>query len=749
MATIPESQHSYGSTSSDLQEALLPQDRSDRGSESSTSGASERLQGTQRSESLPVVSSSQPRVNVNAPPTDDESRRQFGEPDDGDYIEERSDENNLPDEPQEASNGDAPELIPYNAPGVPYLPSTRSRLGRSPSEPPSEPVADDELASEHPISPNGIPLTDSCLSNERFTLRVAATNKSLIHKHMDPYVPSGLNLLKRSNEEIKEGIIEVKKILEPIFQERAGESSRSASMGVNLPDHFFDAPSFQGNVTGTATSSCSSATESESLPAYERHHRRSFPPVIRSAESRAARRSRFVESVAMTPSNAPTPGGNLSLEAFPAADSVEGSSTSGAVVSEPSIVVSEIEDINSSDSSSPTEDDGEATTAGYVVPATQATTHVSGVDDRHGTSLGPPVSNTEGGSSSGDLEVNNEPPVTMAIEHSESEDESPSGQDNEPVFAAFRATLDSPLPSLDELRLKPVSCQTRIPFDFNDEIVRVDPLGQLQYGLLSTMNLDTEDVGVCDGDCRESLYSRSEGSWRDSNSGPSSRTSSIASASPNNTGQSTPTSIVCNHVQSYLPEIHQSSLVSSWMGDVDILDDGLDESSYSASFLDIGVNSERYLDEVRDGPLKFQHTEPLPLYKPSITPPLHVKLEDFRLDPTSPEFCSPPPLTSSEKAHFLYEQWKSEHLQVEEEKLIAFEARLKEVREEFGIFMADVLSSQGGMPYWQGAFVDEDEDWTDDEFFYIEPPPRKPPPKKPAPRPTPRPTPRPRQPAPK
>jgi hypothetical protein len=318
-------------------------------------------------------------------------------------------------------------------------------------------------------------------------------------------------------------------------------------------------------------------------------------------------------------------------------------------------------------------------------------------------------------------------------------------------------------------------CQTRLPYSFDSEI-SPPRLGQFKWLEQSVQRQLSSVVPhcwnlLCDREYQESEHSQSSGSY--CSSGCSSRSSSLSGSSreffpldapvvgnamiPGYLLSSdayegplgSPDEVKYQEVQSFKTKIFQPIPISNWMEHVEFIDgSNSSESQINSPSTSLGPYQEcpalSYFDQ---SPESSQQSTPVwhsPLSTPGDCTSSFIQAEFPFPD------CSHDVLTSQQ----LYQQWASEHLQEQEEKRSAFRAKMQDIKEQYETFLNSTelenvdrpAGSDGSSLGTGGVFdgPDTDEYWTDDEFFYVEPPPRKPvlgqpkpqqpPPMKPGPR---------------
>ncbi|EPE32959.1 hypothetical protein GLAREA_05971 [Glarea lozoyensis ATCC 20868] len=265
------------------------------------------------------------------------------------------------------------------------------------------------------------------------------------------------------------------------------------------------------------------------------------------------------------------------------------------------------------------------------------------------------------------------------------------------ALMVLQARIHGPDVSLDEQMFS----QTRVPYEFDDEIVSEGESRWEKY-IAEKPLAEFPDESCC-------VYSPdSEASKSDMPSLTSlesrgfSRTLSGSTICSESSSASVLDHWEYERLSSCQSPILHPSPIYGWMDDLGVAKGSKDAHIISPGFQKRGTSKAQW--PTFDG-TRSKLPEPV---SPPITPP-PANSTAFKPDPTSPPFIPTTPSPQlSDASQFLYEQWKAEHLKPQERKLQAFRERMKEVREEYEKFVtADCEDEMDGY-------------WSDDESFYPE-----------------------------
>jgi hypothetical protein len=304
---------------------------------------------------------------------------------------------------------------------------------------------------------------------------------------------------------------------------------------------------------------------------------------------------------------------------------------------------------------------------------------------------------------------NSEPTVMAHEEQTESRDEDGFSSDEEyhDALMVLQARIDIPDVPLDEQTFS----QTRVPYDFDDEFVSGDKFRRARC-------IPEKPVAEFPGKACSVYSPGSEDSKSDIASLTSLESRRLSrSLSESSARSESSSALVLEHLEyervpSCQSPVFHPSPIYGWMDDLGISEGSEDAHIISPKYSKPKTGDESHWPDFSG--IAPKTPEPVS-HSPQPTTPPSLNSRTFKPDPTSPEFIPTTPSAQLREApQFLYDQWKSEHLPAQERKLQAFRGRMKEVREEYEAFVE------------AGCGEDEmDEDWEDDEVFYVHGPARR------------------------
>jgi hypothetical protein len=625
----------------------------------------------------------------------------------------------LPDLPYQA-----PRTLPYNAPRATYIPERRSSL-RSSSGASDTPAESEDINHTEPSDPpNRQVLIENPIERPRNAVRLTAVSRSLLEQQAPDLIPEDLYVEEPNSEDAL-------KLTEAVFGVIKQQKRKQAPK----------APLLRTNSEVGAASSSSRFVEALS----------SSGDGVASSSSRvgaAASSSRFGKALPSSIEELPP-----SIEAFPSSRVGEASSSrvgeaSSSRVGQATSSMARAYEIEDLFPDAQPSSQGIARTRTASSEALPRNDHIQQTGGRRDPSP-PPAYNSGDFSSRGVVCSSRELNPNPDGYDSEAEDDDPPN--------VFYAQFELPQIPLHELGLNfnggDIFCQTRLPFSFDSEISppRLNRFERSEETVLepfSSVVFNSLDT-LCNSDCQGSEHSQSSGSC--SSSGYSSRSSSLSGSSREFVPLAKRVEIEYQEVPSFMTKISQSKPISPWMEHVEYFDgsDSSESQISSPSFSEVGTSP--VADREWQTPGYFDRQSPdsslpsTPIWTSPLSTPEGCTSGSTQAGFPFPD-SSPKVIPSAKKSpQHLYQQWASEHLQEQEKKRKSFRAKMQDIRELYLAFLKadkleDLAGSDGsysGRDNGSGEEFDgpgTDEDWTDDEFFYFEPPPRKPAPNKPGPK---------------